>query len=881
MFKSRGRNKVGRCHDFLALGNRADKGTEKVIDRHSDTGDQQSAGSRDLPTIECHAHSIEVVERAEGYREFRCTPSFWTYPDQQVVESLAAEALGENRGVDKYGWGEAVEFWSGSDACLRLAAVSPSDLQRRELTALATRRSVGLNAPRPWLSGPLIQPIEAFWRKETGENEQGDTTEETDEEWNSIWDHYGMHKSIAEPIIFSYGMRQSDRIALGRIGRPWQGGMGTWYRWSTMRAWTRWPRRQEIQGEAVTPDPGHLLLFISHRWECLDHPDPTGAQLRCLQIGLLFSLAKAVLSRSEEEEAEFKTGSGLPEVLHEFLDAEFTRTEIDALVPWAQAIRRAGKDAEREEAFVDAIEVDEPEEILDRIRSRILIWYDYCSMLQAPRTASEESAFRAEILTLNDIQAVACTVVIAGDSQYLFRAWCFLELCGGMRHRIAELTPSWGTRVGLGDSVTRWAHRSDQLISALATHGLDALSGSGLESTRPEDLPDIARLLARLDLTGLLATDDSDLVGGSLPVPFDSGAWEISGSSGEIEVDEHDGGAIEDFGRLPDRETLTELGTDFSGVDSLAGSFGVWVYTTNRALSLAWAGRVSEWWTKIRSLLSELPAVVEPNPLPAERPEAIACLWADSMSLSDDASGWTRAIPSTVELLVILTQADIPKICKIYEAVVATHNARGVTVVTFCPENGKLLVHRPDESPQKIEPGWAVDVLAVPRLRRNSAHPNQLFLPAASRLEDVEVLAALRLDPGNGLVPEGRVHVANEDGTYSVTEEVVDASWLIRNSDTRTRIEGLARAVAGTWNEFLSRLVHQKYWVGGVVPKQLSILEELLAHAMTASEVPYLRGRYLEYVLEDSTKQGTLLPDWILDDAKLQAQAFRDATTGQ
>ena len=84
---------------------------------------------------------------------------------------------------------------------------------------------------------------------------------------------------------------------------------------------------------------------------------------------------------------------------------------------------------------------------LSRIRDRVLIWYDYASMFQTPRTPAEQQAFRHEIVQLNRIQARAATVVIAGDHQYTSRAWCFLEMCAGMRHHIVELVPSWGTRV--------------------------------------------------------------------------------------------------------------------------------------------------------------------------------------------------------------------------------------------------------------------------------------------------------------------------------------------------------------------------------------------------------------------------------------------------
>lgn len=481
------------------------------------TEPQRPRQSTARPTVDCHPHSIEVVERPEGYREFRCSPAFWTYPPSQSDEGLAAELLGEDRGVDKYGLGEGVEFWSGSDAGLRLRTEPPQELAHRELVALASRRSVGLNAPRVWLSASRVDPILARWTAGTPERRREEADRATTAR-EDVWNHYGMRKSVAEPVIWGWGMRRGDRSELGRIGQPWKGGTGVWYRWSTVREWKRWPRRQGVESEAVRPDPGKLLLFVSHRWDGLNHPDETGAQLACLQIGLTLALAKAVLHHADQEEA-FKTASGLPELLWEFLKAELPPEAIESLAPWAQRVEHAARTSQSEDSFLERLNEGEPSASLRTIQDCVLIWYDYCSMLQAPRTEPEEAEFRAEIMTLNDIQANACTVVIAGDRQYLFRAWCFLELCGGMRHRIAELTPTWGTRVGLGDSVTVWAHRSDQLIAALCTHGTRAISGSGLAAAHPDDLPDIARLLAQLELTGLLVTDDSDLIGGSIPFP--------------------------------------------------------------------------------------------------------------------------------------------------------------------------------------------------------------------------------------------------------------------------------------------------------------------------------------------------------------------------
>ena len=40
------------------------------------------------PTVDFHRHRIEVVERAEGYLEFRCLPATWSYPRERPLQEL-------------------------------------------------------------------------------------------------------------------------------------------------------------------------------------------------------------------------------------------------------------------------------------------------------------------------------------------------------------------------------------------------------------------------------------------------------------------------------------------------------------------------------------------------------------------------------------------------------------------------------------------------------------------------------------------------------------------------------------------------------------------------------------------------------------------------
>jgi hypothetical protein len=593
---------------------------------------------------------------------------------------------------------------------------------------------------------------------------------------------------------------------------------------------------------------------------------------------LLLSLAAAVLRFGSETQDE-KSMSGLPDLLVEFLQSEFEPGDASALREWAQRIQELAEIEEDETSFHEkAVELADQgaTKRLDSIRNLILVWYDYASMLQAPRTEAEEAGFRSEILTLNEIQGHAGTVVISGDEQYLSRAWCFLELCGGMRHRITELTPSWGSRVGIGDSVTRWASRTDQLIAALHALGLDAIQGSGLEATHPEDLPDIARLVSQLPLTGLLETDDSDLIGGSLPTPYRSGGWVSSTYPGEFEVShEQISTPVEDFGQIPD--SLIEIREHYAQADRLTEAVGIWVYTTNRVLTLAWAGRARQFWEIIRSDLAvSMAGTSLEKALQFDGSPDVACMWADSRSLSDKGYGFTRVIPSSVNTLVIITQTDLPDICRIYERVVKNHMACGVPVITYSPETGRTLVYAPNAKSGDGAESRALNVLAVPRIRRSDAYPNRMFIDKKAQPEDVEVLAALRLDPAHGTIAEGEVHAPDpQEGNLVPTGEKIDASWLLKHSLTRVRIEGLARSIAATWEPWFSPLVHQQRWVVGISPLQLRIIEELVRMTFVHWENPFLRKRFLKVLLEEH--EGYLLPSEIVSDAEALVEMIQKA----
>ena len=328
---------------------------------------------------------------------------------------------------------------------------------------------------------------------------------------------------------------------------------------------------------------------------------------------------------------------------------------------------------------------------------RVLVWYDYASMFQAPRTPAEQKAFRHEIVELNRIQARAATVVIAGDDQYTSRAWCFLEMCAGMRHHIVELVPSWGSQVGMSPTTaSRWASRTDQLIGALNSLGLDAIYRSGLAATHPEDMRDISRLMSELPLIGLVETDDSDLVEG-LSRYRSARASGSRCAQGQLRATGHRRPlAIGAPGDLPAPELLTSAARRCADSDGLASEIGIWVYTTQRTLSLAWAARAGEFWEVLRPHLEDGAAEGGLRLPSLSGPTSVGCLWADARALADDGLGWTRIVPSKARVLVVLTQSDLPAICLILDRVVGSHLAAGVPVVTYSPDTGRRpCTHRP------------------------------------------------------------------------------------------------------------------------------------------------------------------------------------------
>lgn len=839
-------------------------------------GDELDAKFRESGFV-FHKHSVETLEREEGYREFRCLPATWSYSRARPLLELAGECYAERKGDDPHGKAALVEFWSGSDAAVRLQGLPTSELALRELTAMATRRSVGVNAPRPWVSWPEVKELAAAWNEDASHPHFTEVAFKDPIE-RSLWDHSGMRQSIPADVVHGYGIKTGDRRHAGFSHRPWGGGRGAWYSWETIRSWQRWPRRQDATAAEAEPVAGRLLLFVSHRWEALEHPDPQGAQLEALRAGLLMALASAILG---PEDPEKQSTSGLPELLSEFLRAVhgIEPRADEALVGWATTLQVVARGSRTEAPFLAAaaaIETPAVRGVLKRVRDSVLLWYDYSSMLQAPRSQAEEASFRAEIRELNDIQAPAATLILAGNDEYLWRAWCFLELCGAMRGRVLELVPSWGQSVGAVNAHTSWGSRSDQLIGALNLFGIDAIAGSGLKATHPEDLRVVASLLSRLPLLSMLETADSDLIGGVLPFPFRDQMWTFDAGPRYVDPTiEWQLPAVASFGVLPTTAALrTAQGA--ASADSLAGDVGIWVYTTQRALTLAWAARAPELWERLREAIGSAPDIQDVlgpalDGLDLAQP-SVAALWADPRSLAEDGLGWTRVAPSSAKILVVLTQADLPTLCRMFDELVRAHLAQGVTVISFSPDSGQLRAYLPskDRTPRRRR----AHTLAVPRARRSYAPERRLFVPHETQPADVELWAALRLDPELGPIGPARVGPAAAEAGFGRDGQALTPADLLSYSAQRVYVEALCRTTTASWETWCSPRIGHSQWQVGLGPMQLQLMEGVARASVRVGDNPLLRQNFVYFVAKDHV--GYCLPPDIVDHAEHLAQLIAE-----
>ncbi len=168
-------------------------------------------------------------------------------------------------------------------------------------------------------------------------------------------------------------------------------------------------RRQDLEVEPLTHEDCHLLLFISHRWETPEHPDPTGRQLAALKalIHLVCDACDALSAQTEEERARFLPSLRRYGALQALLLVSRLSPTVLTLGPSID-----GKRA------------------LEWLPDHIGVWYDFACLPQSPRSDAQEREFQSALLAWPDLllsEEVSLIAIRDEGDDYESRGWCFAE----------------------------------------------------------------------------------------------------------------------------------------------------------------------------------------------------------------------------------------------------------------------------------------------------------------------------------------------------------------------------------------------------------------------------------------------------------------------
>jgi hypothetical protein len=178
-----------------------------------------------------------------------------------------------------------------------------------------------------------------------------------------------------------------------------------------------------------SPDePPLCVLFVSHRWERPDEPDPTGRQLRALQrfLELVARCTAACFVAREQRAAQ------LPLLdIEGSLQALVVALRILDLDPLGQSF--VPGPARRSEVTAKAAELG-PGAFAAWLASRIAVWIDYACVPQSPRSEGEARELNETLRRLPELMRASMLLALRHDGDdYAASGWCTAEsFLGGL-----------------------------------------------------------------------------------------------------------------------------------------------------------------------------------------------------------------------------------------------------------------------------------------------------------------------------------------------------------------------------------------------------------------------------------------------------------------
>jgi hypothetical protein len=302
-------------------------------------------------------------------------------------------------------------------------------------------------------------------------------------------------------------------------------------------------------------DPGCYYLFVSHHWLDSIHPDPDGRQAALVAWQVLGHLLNAIwvgVARGRHTPRRRSglghihvgvCGSGLAESILVNLLRPLPDETFAALVAEAEWFDDLEDGFGARQAFTDIglqglkTRLDEAP-ILKDIVGRFRLWYDFACMPQHPRTPEEQDRFETLLGRLGVIQILSRTVVLLDRVEdYFSRGWCNYESILAHEYLSGTLDLWQGGEVVSNDVGERetafrnvlmdrphlvWRGILDTELFGIQSSS-ECMDRLALNTTRPEDLAIVYRLLRELGPPTSIHYDDCEVVTGVFPLPVQSG----------------------------------------------------------------------------------------------------------------------------------------------------------------------------------------------------------------------------------------------------------------------------------------------------------------------------------------------------------------------
>src|SRR5262245_36300011 len=183
--------------------------------------------------------------------------------------------------------------------------------------------------------------------------------------------------------------------------------------------------------------PPFVLLFLSHRWESPEHPDPTGrlmASVHTFLRQILLGVEAMLVARPERLAL-------VPSLAFEgTLQAEEVARRLLGYGPFSDHITKAS------DAVVRTVVTEQfRQHGRDRdgfrnwLAERIAVWLDYTCMPQRPLDHKETMEFERTLRMLDQLVEASTLVALRDEhDDYAVRGWCLLEAFMGSARSFAR-----------------------------------------------------------------------------------------------------------------------------------------------------------------------------------------------------------------------------------------------------------------------------------------------------------------------------------------------------------------------------------------------------------------------------------------------------------